>query len=135
MNLKSLVLSGAAIALAIGLVASAPAATAVVHTAPVSKSTHAPAAQIDPTPTAEQAAAAAPEGYYDQMRGFAPLAGQSDINLDFLSHAICGGLAALGYADYSADVQRMPLTKFQTLQLMSLVIPQFCPNEESAVTG
>jgi hypothetical protein len=131
MNLKTLAVTGALIALAAGLLASAPAATASVHSEPPSKS----APQIDATATSAQAAAAAPESYYDQMRSFAPLAGVSDVNLDFLSHAMCGGLAALGYADYSVDLQRMPLSKFQALQLMSLVVPQFCPHEESAVTG
>jgi hypothetical protein len=132
MNLKSLLVSGATIALAIGLVAAAPAATATTQADPHKP---APTATIDPTPTADQAAAAAPELYYNAMRSFAPLTGVSDVNLDFLSHAMCGSLAALGYADYSVDLQRMPLTKFQALQLMSLVVPQFCPSEEGAVTG
>jgi hypothetical protein len=131
MKLKTLAATGASIALAVAFLISAPAATASVHSDPPTKS----APQIDATPTAAQAAAAAPESYYDQMRTFAPIAGSGDVNLDFLSHAMCGGLAALGWADYSTDLQRMPLTKFQALQLMSLVVPQFCPREESAVTG
>jgi hypothetical protein len=132
MNLKSLSVSSATIALAIGLVATAPAATATTQADPHKP---APAATIDPTPTADQAAAAAPESYYNAMRSFAPFVTQSDVNLDFLSHAFCGGLAKLGYSDYSADLQRIPLSKFQALQLMSLVVPQFCPSEEGAVTG
>lgn len=129
MQIKSVILSGAALALSAGLIAGVPGSA--VHAAPAVLH----AAKIDPTPTSDQAAGAAPEAYYDHMRSFAPFANQSDINLDFVSHGICGGLAALGYADYSADLERLPLSKFQTLQLMSLVVPQFCPTEESAVVG
>lgn len=133
MQIKSLVISGATVAVAAGLFAGVAYASASPASAPAEKP--APSATIDPTVSSERAAADAPEAYYDRLRSFAPFANQSDINLNGISHAVCGGLAALGYTEYSADLQRLGLSKFQTLQVISLVVPQFCPAEESAVTG